>query len=425
MEIIVVALGSAGDVHPFIGIAIQLQRRGHAVSFLTNAYFEQTVRQAGLHFQPIGLVDEYIQTVSSPRLWNPTKGMEILWPYFFEPAMRRTYEFIRNKVTMASCLVLASPLAFGARLAHEKLGVQLITGYLAPANLRTCHGPLHLAGTTIPAWVPHWCRKILWHNIDQRILDPLVCPALNAYRHELGLSPVRHVFGDWYHQATMALTLFPAWFAQSQADWPENLVLGDFPLFDCALTEEISPAVEAFLKKGDKPLIFMPGSAMRHAKEFFQTSMEACVDLGRRAIFLTQHQEQIPKNLPSNVAHFAYVPFSQLLSQATGLIHHGGIGSCAQALRAGIPQLIMPMAYDQFDNAARVYKLGCGISIKRLKYKNPLLKQQLQTLLKSEMIRMKCQQIAQRFRDTKPSSTLCDFIEMLGVHPQTMLSKNA
>jgi len=395
MDIIVVALGSAGDVHPFIGIAIQLQRRGHTVTFLANAYFKQTVQDAGLRFHPVGLAEEYAQTVNDPTLWNPTKGVGILWQYYFEPAMRRTYEFIHRKAATTTCLVLASPMAFGARLAHEKLGVRLITGYLAPANIRSCYGPLRIAGLTIPAWVPLWCRKILWHHIDQSILDPLICPALNEYRRELGLNPVQRVFDDWCHKANMSITLFPEWFAKSQCDWPKNNMVGNFPLFDCASTAGLPPELEPFLTNGEKPLVFMPGSAMLHAKGFFQTSLDACIELGRRAVFLTQSREQVPKNLPTTVRHFTYASFSQLLPRAAALIHHGGIGSCAQALRAGVPQLIMPMAYDQFDNAARVQELGVSTTLKQSNYKNPLVRQQLDALLKSEVVQMKCREVAQ------------------------------
>ena len=110
---------------------------------------------------------------------------------------------------------------------------------------------------------------------------------------------------------------------------------------------------------------------------------------------------------------FAYTPFSQILPRAAGLIHHGGIGSCAQALRAGVPQLIMPMAYDQFDNAARAQGLGVAVTLKRRNYKNPVVIQRLETLLNSEVMRMKCREVMQYFHDDYPVDKLCCFIETL------------
>lgn len=413
MEIVVVAIGSAGDVHPFMGIAIQLQQRGHAVTFLANASFEQSVQNAGLRFHPVGDPDAYARSVGDPILWDAKKGVEVLWRGVCEPAVRPTYEFIQRKAATATCVVLASPIAFGARLAHEKLGVRLITGYLAPHNIRTCHGALRIAGSTIPAWVPQWCRRMLWRQIDRRILDPLVCPSLNEYRRELGLDPVRRVFNDWHHKTHLSVTLFPQWFAARQPDWPANLRMTDFPMFDAASTDELPAELEAFLGEGDRPVVFMPGSAMRHAQDFFQTSMKACVDLGYRAIFLTQYREQVPTILPSSVRHFAYVPFSQLLQRTAGLVHHGGIGTCAQALRAGVPQLIVPMAYDQFDNAARAKTLGVSDTLLPTAYKNPMVGRRLHTLLNSENVRKKCQEVTRRFGAVNATDEVCQFVEAL------------
>ena len=71
----------------------------------------------------------------------------------------------------------------------------------------------------------------------------------------------------------------------------------------------------------------------------------------RRAIFLSRHREHIPANLPPTIRHFDFIPFSQLLPHASALVHHGGIGSCSQALASGVRQVIMPMAHDQPDAA--------------------------------------------------------------------------
>src|SRR5262249_31774015 len=75
--------------------------------------------------------------------------------------------------------------------------------------------------------------------------------------------------------------------------------------------------------------------------------------LGRRAVVLTPHREQVPAPLPAGALWLPYVPLAALLPRAAALVHHGGIGTTAEALRAGVPQVIVPLAYDQFDNAAR------------------------------------------------------------------------
>ena len=72
---------------------------------------------------------------------------------------------------------------------------------------------------------------------------------------------------------------------------------------------------------------------------------------GRRGLLLSRHREHIPRTLPSDVRHVEYAPFSELLPRCAALVHHGGIGTSAQALAAGVPQLIMPMGHDQPDNS--------------------------------------------------------------------------
>jgi UDP:flavonoid glycosyltransferase YjiC (YdhE family) len=131
----------------------------------------------------------------------------------------------------------------------------------------------------------------------------------------------------------------------------------------------VSPELERFLAAGEKPIAFTPGSAMQFGQSFFRESAKACELLNRRGILLSRHREHIPVDLPPTVRHFDYAPFSRILPRCAALVHHGGIGTTSQALAAGVPQLIMPMAHDQFDNAHRVARLGAGDVIKRRNYR--------------------------------------------------------
>ena len=134
-------------------------------------------------------------------------------------------------------------------------------------------------------------------------------------------------------------------------------------LFDADTGEPLPPAVERFLEEGSPPLVFVPGSANRQASRFFRTAVDACQYLGRRGLLLTRYRAQLPAVLPKEVLWFDYVPLGRLLPRALGLVHHGGIGTAAQGLAAGLPQLIMPMAYDQPDNANRLESLGVARTI--------------------------------------------------------------
>jgi UDP:flavonoid glycosyltransferase YjiC (YdhE family) len=125
---------------------------------------------------------------------------------------------------------------------------------------------------------------------------------------------------------------------------------------------------------------------MVFGQRFFHSAAQACALLGRRGVLLTRYPEQLPAKLPAGVIHCDYAPFSQLLRRATCLVHHGGIGSTSQALAAGIPQLIMPMAHDQYDNAARIQRLGLGMTLATTRFTPRRLARQLSKLLENHTI---------------------------------------
>jgi UDP:flavonoid glycosyltransferase YjiC (YdhE family) len=207
-----------------------------------------------------------------------------------------------------------------------------------------------------------WGRRLLWRFSNTFMVDPLLAPPINKARATLGLSRVRDI-ATWWHSPQSILGLFPDWFAPVMPDWPPNVTLAGFPLFDESNDEPLAPEVAAFLDAGPPPIVFTAGSAMRHGGEFFTAAVEACERLGRRGALLARFDGQIPTNLPASVRHFAYVPFSQILPRSAALVHHGGIGTTAQGLAAGIPQLVVPMAHDQPDNAERLKRLGVGGSL--------------------------------------------------------------
>ena len=78
MRVLLVTVGSAGDVHPFVGIALALRQRGHAVSIATNPYFGPLMERLGLPLRPIGTVEDFERAISHPGLWRPFRGFEVI-----------------------------------------------------------------------------------------------------------------------------------------------------------------------------------------------------------------------------------------------------------------------------------------------------------------------------------------------------------
>jgi UDP:flavonoid glycosyltransferase YjiC (YdhE family) len=155
---------------------------------------------------------------------------------------------------------------------------------------------------------------------------------------------------------------------------------------------------------------------MYHGHDFFVASVQACHRLNRRGLLLSRHPDQIPKSLPPAIRHFAYVPFSRVLPAAAALVHHGGIGTSAQALAAGCPQLVTPFAHDQFDNADRIVRLGVGRSITAGKYTAKSAAAELSRLLSAPRVTTQCRAIADRLRSDDAVGRTCHLIEELAVN---------
>jgi UDP:flavonoid glycosyltransferase YjiC (YdhE family) len=155
--------------------------------------------------------------------------------------------------------------------------------------------------------------------------------------------------------------------------------------------------VEAFLRAGLPPVIFTPGSFMRDAGMFFQESLAASDQLGLRAILLTPYGEQIPPDLPAHARHFKYAPLQRLAPRCAGLVHHGGIGTLAQGLKAGIPQLVMPLFFDQPDNAEHLAALGVSQTLTPRFWRRDAVAEKLHKILGSDAVKQNCARAAAHF----------------------------
>lgn len=411
---IVASMGTVGDMHPFLGVALALQERGHHVTFCGPHIHERHVREAGISFHALGTSEQYLAIIDNPDLWHSIKGVGIVLSSIAY-GMLPLIDFMKTLPRERRYVVLAHPLALLAMdiVRTQCLDMKIAAAYLAPSNMRTLHDPLTIGPLRIPAWLPRLLRQWIWNGVDAGIVNPAALPGLNAVRKEHGLPPVRDFIKHMHGIADLSLTLFPAWFAKSQPDWPQPMHCGDFQLYDSAPVQQLPSALAGFLDAGEAPVVFTPGTGNRHASAFFSLALKICRHLGRRAIFLTPFREQVPENLPKTVLWQAYLPFRALLPKAAAIVHHGGIGTTAEALRAGTPQLVIPLAHDQFDNGVRVQALGAGeiLSASRLRPR-PFLRK-LEAVLASETIRSQCRQVAGHFAGERNNDALCQALESL------------
>jgi len=413
MTYLLITLGSHGDVHPYIGMGMELLRRGHRVVLVTNAHFESLARGAGLEFEAMGSEKAFQDGIRNPDLWHPSRGWKLVFQWGALPWVRPVYDLVERywRETNGEVALIASSLVLGARMAHDKLGVPFATVHLSPGIFRSNIDPPTLPNLPFLRYVPQGLRKHIWAGGDKYVIDPLLAPSINATRAELGMGPVSGIANEWWNSPMLVIGLFPEWFAPRVSDWPAQVVLTDFPMYDEADISPLAPELQQWLDEGEAPVAFTPGSAMIHGHDFFRVATDACVKLNRRGVLLTRHAQQIPKNLPPSVRHVAYAPFSTLLPRCAALVHHGGIGTTAQALRAGIAQLIMPMSHDQPDNAMRLRRLGVGDFVKPRAFRARRVAQKLDRLLTSPDVKASLQRLRSKFEQATGLAGTCDLIE--------------
>jgi rhamnosyltransferase subunit B len=405
-------IGSSGDVHPFIGIGRALRRRGHDITMITAEPFRGLAERGGFRFVPSASQQQFDEMTRHPDLWHSRKGLIIVLEAIASH-LELSYSLIEAAYEPGRTVIVAHALAFSARVFEDVHGTPAATVHLAPSIFRSnFQSPAPAPGMDTSRW-PGWVKRSLFWLVDRWLIDPQIAPALNRLRRRVGLSPVSRVFNEWLHAPQRIIGLFPAWFAEVQPDWPRQLRLTGFPLYDEADAHTLSTDLERFLNAGTPPLLFTPGSANRAADAFFAAALEATRRLGRRALFLTPYPDQLPTTLDADVRHEPYVPFSQVLPRCAAIVHHGGIGTCAQALAAGIPQIAMPLGFDQPDNATRLWRLGVGRWVRPARFTGERLAQELALLLDDRRVAEHCQHWAGEIARSDSLNETCATLEEL------------
>ncbi len=361
-KVLLLPHGTTGDVLPFIWLARHLKQGGHQPTVIAASVFEAITRRAGIEFLPLAR-DDFEEMTAHPGLFRMIEGTKVAHGY----AGRATGDYAAAIEAWSvpngrPDLLLAPMTCFGARLMREKHGIPLVTVHASSLLMNSMHEP----PLFIPAFrwlrrLPMWLRT--WLLSGPNPFDRFAEPHVRKACADHGVKAPRSLRWEWWDSPDGVLALFPDWFARPQPDWPRQLLQWDFPLEDLSGEESLSPELRAFLAEGDKPVLFTPGTGHRHARRYFETALELVHALRCRAIFVSREAGQIPAGLPASVRVVSYAPFSLVLPHVSVCVHHGGIGTLAQCLAAGVPQLITPMSHDQFDTADRIEKLGAGLSV--------------------------------------------------------------
>jgi rhamnosyltransferase subunit B len=409
MHAILVTVGTDGDVFPYVGLGMRLRARGHRVTLVTNEQSRALATDLNFGFRALLSPEESHGPLGDPDFWHPIKGGAIA-ARWVTPFIYRQYTLLDELSSDEDALLVSSPGVVASRLVQEMRGTPLATVILQPGMIPSSSAPPVMPGFTLPRRAPRWVGRIYWRLVDVAG-GRIVGRHLNRVRASLGLDPVRCFF-RWWYSPDLIIGMFPDWYGPPQSDWPKQTILAGFPMYEGQSGHDLPLDVLRFCRAGDPPVAFTFGSGMMHAADLFRKAIEVCSGLGTRGIFLTRYAYQLPTSLPPTVQVCEFASFLGLFPLCAAVVHHGGIGTVAKALTSGTPQLILPMAFDQFDNAARVQRLGAGDSLKSRRWRIAQAADALARLM-SEPTKNRCRKVAEWFHGDDALETAARLVEGL------------
>jgi UDP:flavonoid glycosyltransferase YjiC (YdhE family) len=378
------------------------------VVVLGNGYYQARAEEQGVVFKSILHAEEYenimfrLHTITLRELsfWFYRKLME---------SMPRVCDLLAELHEPGNTVVVAQPWVFGARVAQERLGLPMATVNLMPILF----GLLGNGSRRFSV-----LKRTLFWGFDV-VSDWIFARRINTYRARFGLPPTRKIIRGWCLSPQLVIDFFPPWFAMPEGNWPDRLILPGFPQeHDDQHANDLSADVEAFLREGDPPLVFCQSSFWQE-ESFYTKSIDIARRLERRAMLLSSDRRHIPESLPEGIGYFGFVPLASLLPRSAALIHNGGIGTAALALRAGVPQMTIPLKSGQADICRRLARLGVSAHIHLKRYRADIVAPKLDELIRSQAVKRQCNRFADLCRGEAALVRASEALESLWAEHRT------
>jgi UDP:flavonoid glycosyltransferase YjiC (YdhE family) len=414
MKILIITIGTRGDVQPYLALAHGLMNAGHQVWLATDSTFDAFVTGAGVGFKPIQAdprqaMQEDVRQVGG----NPVKFLRWLNRQF-KPLARDFFRDVKEAAQGMDAVLFAT-LAFPAYHVALGLGIPSLAVYLQPATpTRYFSG----AAGQVPEWMPFRgpanklstelsifsvfamtkgvvdeCRqemlglpKMAWRDYFR--LNSPETPIVYGYsRH---VTPAPPDWGPWLHVTGY-------WFLEPDSTWQPPAELA------------------SFLADGPPPVYIGFGSMVdREAQTVTQIVFQALAKSGRRAILLGGWSRLGEGQLPDSIQRLDWAPHSWLFPRMAAVVHHGGAGTTAAALRAGAPNVIVPYFADQPFWASRVQALGVGPRpIPRNKLTPERLSEAIEVAVTDEAMARRAQELGRKIQAEDGVATAVPLIERL------------
>jgi sterol 3beta-glucosyltransferase len=396
----IIASGSRGDVQPYVALGKGLKDAGYFVRIVTSDNFEQLVTEAGLSFCSAGTsIEEITQRDEWRKVIDSGNFIAIL--------VKMRSELTRHADSMAQIMVELLPgsdliLAGlgglgGAFTIAEKYKIPLIQAHIYPLT-PTRELPSPLApnlpfGGALNRLSYHVTRQFFWQST--KVGDA-------STRKLLGLPKAAF----WGPYRALARRDEPVLYGYSKFvlprpnDWPEKHQVTGYWYLD-ASTGWTPPAdLVNFLEAGEPPVYIGFGSMnSRNPEEAGKIALEALALSGQRGVLASGWGGLKLSALPENVHLVSSIPHSWLFERMAAVVHHGGAGTTAAALHAGVPSIIVPFFGDQPFWGKRVFDLGVGPRpIPRKKLTGNRLAEAITEAVKNQAMRRSANELGREIR---------------------------
>jgi UDP:flavonoid glycosyltransferase YjiC (YdhE family) len=397
MRVLLCTWGSLGDLFPYLGIAERLAADGHEPIIAAPAFYRSMIEASDIAFHAVPPDVDPNDSQLLRRVMDPRTGPEAVVEYV-APAVVDAFNALLP-VARDADLIVTHPVTFAAVLAAEALGKRWISTVLAPASFFSIHDfPVMSAAPSLARFTAMgapaaWLARKIARAATFTWMGPV-----RALRADLGLPDRGEPLFEGQFSPHGTLALYSRVLGAPQRDWPPHARMTGF-IFrdtDAALPDEVA----RFLDAGDAPIVFTLGSsAVGAAGAFYDDAVEAATALGRRAVLLTgryrRNLSSSVSTLPSSILAVEYAPHGPLFARAAATVHHGGVGTLGEALRAGRPMLVVPFSHDQPDNGARAERLGVARVLPRRDATAQSLRAELEVLLGDDAYAGRAEEVGQ------------------------------
>jgi sterol 3beta-glucosyltransferase len=360
--IVFLTSGTRGDVQPAAFLARALQAKGRVVRVAAPPAFREIVESQSLPYVPLeGNPSDLLTGPGKQSALtfndNPLRGLMSATGYLKEaqPVYARMIENGWRASQDASALVIGLPTIWGTSIA-EKLGIPCIGAFLQPVT-STREFPSPLLPSTLKLGNAY--NRLTYRLISGVVYWPWM-RVINQWRNNLlGLNSLA-LSHNHFENMDSVIYGFSKRVVPRPKDWnKKNFITGywlqpDVPYFS-------SPKLKTFFEAGNRPFYFGFGSpGMHEPKALIELLISAIKKAAIRTVI------SLPKDFEMDIQdenifiQRESIPHSWLFPQMAGIVHHGGAGTTAEALRAGVPSFITPLAVDQFFWGERIFQLGMG-----------------------------------------------------------------